>query len=94
MHDFGVMHLMWVPAKLNYKQQWPSYRTLWALMSHNQQSTKKGLYDRHSKTKLFHEDDPVWLSVPTAGKLDPRMVGKWVVKSIKIPITLEITGGD
>ena len=55
---------------------------------------QKGLYDRHSKTRLFHEVDPVWLSVPTAEKLDPGWEGKWVVRSIKTPITLEITDGD
>ena len=55
---------------------------------------QKGLYDRHSKTRLFYEDDPVWLSIPTAGKLDPRLEGKWVIRSIKTPITLEITVRD
>ena len=55
---------------------------------------QKGLYDRHSKTRLFHEGDPVWLSIPTAGKLDPRWEGKCVVRSIKTSITLEITDGD
>ena len=55
---------------------------------------QKELYDRHSKTRLFHEGDPDWLSIPTAGKLDPRWEGKWVVRSIKTPITLEITDGD
>ena len=55
---------------------------------------QKELYDRHSKIRLFHEGDPVCLSVPTAGKLDPKWEGKWVVRSIKTPITLEITDGD
>ena len=35
----------------------------------------------------------VWLSIPTAGKLDPHWDGKWSVKSVKTPLTLEITDG-
>ena len=30
-----------------------------------------------TQTRLFNVDDPVWLSIPTAGKLDPRWEGKW-----------------
>ena len=31
----------------------------------------------------FRAGDPVWLSVPTAGKLDPRWDGEWIIKSVK-----------
>ena len=33
------------------------------------------------------------LAVPTAGKLDPRWEGEWVVKTIKSPVNVEITDG-
>ena len=28
-------------------------------------------YNKHSEERFFKVDDPVWLSIPTAGKLDP-----------------------
>ena len=34
---------------------------------------QKRLYDRHSKTRLFHEGDPVWVSIPTTGKLGGKV---------------------
>ena len=50
-------------------------------------------YDHHTRTRLFQAGDSVWLSVPTAGKLDPRWEGEWIVESIKSPATVEITNG-
>ena len=47
-------------------------------------------YDQHTSTPSFKLGDPVWLSVPTAGKLDPRWEGEWVVKSVKSPVSVEI----
>ena len=47
-------------------------------------------YDQYTSTPSFKQGDPVWLSVPTAGKLDPRWEGKWVVKSVKSPVSIEI----
>ena len=35
----------------------------------------------------------VWLSIPTAGKLDPHWEGRWSAKSVKTPLTVEITDG-
>ena len=35
-------------------------------------------YDKHIRTRSFVSGDPVWLSIPTAGKLDPRWEGRWV----------------
>ena len=37
--------------------------------------------------------DTVWLDVPTAGKLDPKWEGGWVVKAIQGPITYVISDG-
>ena len=42
-------------------------------------------YDHHVKTRSFQVGDSVWLSIPTAGKLDPRWEGKWVMHSIPGP---------
>ena len=51
-------------------------------------------YDSHSTaTRFFNVGDLVWLSQPTAGKLNPRQDGSWIVKSIHSPVTLQITNG-
>ena len=54
---------------------------------------QKVTYDHHSTSRTFKEGDTVWLSIPTAGKLDPRWEGRWIIKSIKSPINFEITDG-
>ena len=53
----------------------------------------KGAYDQKSAERRFKTGDLVWLSIPTAGKLDPRWEGKWKVKIMKSPVTMEITDG-
>lgn len=55
--------------------------------------SQKATYDKHSASRSFTVGDPVWLSVPTAGKLDPRWEGEWTIKSVLSPITMEITDG-
>ena len=50
-----------------------------AQASHRQKSS----YDRSTHPHQFQVDDPVWLSIPTAGKLDPRWEGRWKIQSIK-----------
>ncbi len=42
-------------------------------------------YDKRAAQRSF------MLSVPTAGKLDPRWKGGWYVKAVKSPVTLKIT---
>lgn len=54
---------------------------------------QKLYYDRRSGERCFKIGDMVWLSIPTAGKLDPHWDGRWRVKSVKTPLTLEITDG-
>ena len=57
-------------------------------------TAQKTSYDNHSTTtRSFNVGDLVWLSQPTAGKLDPRWDGSWIVKSIHSPVTLQITNG-
>ena len=50
-------------------------------------------YDRWSKASSFATHDKVWLSVPTTGKLQPRLVGEWQVIAVKSLVTNEISNG-
>ena len=50
-------------------------------------------YDKQSLAPSFTMNDKVWLSVPTAGKLQPRWEGGWKVTSVKSPVTIEIGNG-
>ena len=50
-------------------------------------------YENHTMESTFIPGDPVWLSIPTAGKLDPWWEGEWVIKSVKGPVTIEICDG-
>ena len=51
-------------------------------------------YDRHTRpSRQFKIGDPVWLSIPTAGKLNPRWEGNWRISSVKSPVTVEIMDG-
>ena len=47
--------------------------------------------NRASTPPSFQVGNPVWLSVPTAGKLDPKWEGEWTVKSVKSPVSIEIS---
>ena len=55
--------------------------------------SQKRNYDQHAKQPTFVVGSPVWLSIPTAGKLDPRWEGEWIIKAMKSPITAEICDG-
>ena len=50
-------------------------------------------YDKQSKAPSFAIHDKVWLSVPTAGRLQPRWEGGWKVTSVKSSVTTEISNG-
>ena len=54
---------------------------------------QKSNYDHHTMQSTFVPGDPVWLSIPTAGKLDPWWEDEWVIKSVKGPVTMEICDG-
>ena len=54
---------------------------------------QKRFYDRSSVQRSFKVNDPVWLSIPTAGKLDPKWEGEWKVVSIKSSVNVEISNG-
>ena len=44
---------------------------------------QKSEFDKHSKERSFVCGDPVWVSILTAGKLDPRWDGRWTIKQKK-----------
>ncbi|KAL5505960.1 hypothetical protein EMCRGX_G007512 [Ephydatia muelleri] len=50
---------------------------------------QKQEYDKHMGIRTFKAGDLVWLSIPTAGKLDPRWEGGWKVKACKSPVNME-----
>ena len=51
-------------------------------------------YDSHSLSQHFDVGDTIWLSIPTAGKLDPHWEGKRRIQSIKSFVNVEITDGS
>ena len=51
-------------------------------------------YNKHTHERSFKVDDPVWLSISTAGKLDPRWEGNWVVTTCKSPVNFAISDGS
>ena len=64
--------------------------------SHNVQAStqQKYYFDKHTKFRTFTIGDAVWLSIPTAGKLDPRLEEGWTVKSVHSPTTYTISDGS
>ena len=55
---------------------------------------QKQQYDIHAQERNFCTGDTVWLSIPTAGKLDPRWEGEWIVRAVKSPVNMEISDGQ
>ena len=54
---------------------------------------QKRAYDKSSTQRSFKINDPVWLSIPTAGKLDPKWEGDWKVVPNKVPVNVMISDG-
>lgn len=54
---------------------------------------QKSNYDKQSLVPSFTMNDKVWLSVPTAGKLQPSCDGGWKVTSVKSSVTFGISNG-
>ena len=52
-----------------------------------EQHLQKNSYDHGTRARDFSVGDPVWLSIPTAGKLDPRWEGKCRIQAIPGPVT-------
>ena len=73
--------LKWLNSKIPLHQNYPL------------QQLNRIFYDRSSVQRSFKVNDPVWLSIPTAGKLDLKWEGEWKVVSIKSPVNVEISNG-
>ena len=56
-------------------------------------ATQKNYYNKRSCSQTFHVNDHVWLSVPVAGKLDPKWEGGWKVTTVTSPVTVTISDG-
>ena len=56
--------------------------------------SQKKYYNSSSKERSFQAGDLVWLSDPTAKKLDPRWTGGWRVTKLKGPVMVEITNSQ
>ena len=66
---------------------------LFVLTQHKQLKNQKSAYYQHTCIMFFKQGDSVWLSIPTAQKLDPQQEGEWVVKSVKGTVDIEICDG-
>ena len=56
-------------------------------------SHQKHYFDQHTQPRTFQVGDSVWLSIPTAGKLEPKWEGEWVIQSVQSPVTYTINDG-
>ena len=63
--------------------------------AHNIQASnqQKQYFDKQTLARTFSVGDPVWLSIPTAGKLDPKWEGEWIIQSVVSPTTYTIHDG-
>ena len=63
--------------------------------AHNIQASnqQKQYFDKQTLARTFSVGDPVWLSIPTAGKLDPKWEGEWIIHSVVSPTTYTIHDG-
>ena len=50
-------------------------------------------YNKHSEQRQFKVGDPVWLSIPTAGKLHPKWEGGCKIVKVVSPINMQIQDG-
>ena len=55
---------------------------------------QREMFNKHSAQWSLSTGDKVWLSIPTAGKLQHKWDGTWEVRSVKNPITIEIIDGN
>ena len=54
---------------------------------------KKRAYDKSSTQRSFKVNDLVWLSIPTARKLDAKWEGGWKIVARKGPVNVKISDG-
>ena len=58
-------------------------------VSYHQQNS----YNQQVQHRSFQVGDTVWLALPTAGKLDSKQEGGWIVQTVQGPTTYVITDG-
>ena len=63
----SMIHLRTNPS---YMQKWPSYVILWRHITETQH-LQRSSYDHGTPARDFCVGDPIWVSIPTTGKLDP-----------------------
>ena len=51
-------------------------------------------YNKHSYNRKFVVGERVWLSIPTAKKLDPLWDGRWTITKVKGPLNMEVSDGN
>lgn len=51
---------------------------------------QKKSYDSSTKCRTFKDGDAVWLHVPTAGKLEAKWEGGWIVRRVLSPANVDI----
>ena len=56
-------------------------------------SRQSNNYNKHSQSRQFKVGDHVWLSIPTAKKLDPKWDGRWTITAVKGPLNMQISDG-
>jgi len=54
---------------------------------------QKLCYDQNTTSRSFTRGDSVWLTSPTAGKLDPKWEGDWEVQAVNEPTAYTIIDG-
>ena len=56
--------------------------------------SQKKCYDTRTEKRTFRTGQLVWLSIPTAKKLDPRWEGGWRISEVMSPINMKISDGQ
>ena len=56
--------------------------------------SQKKCYDTRTEKQIFRTGQLVWLSIPTAKKLDPRWEGGWRISEVMSPINMKISDGQ
>ena len=88
LHKFDTAsYVSYLKAKLHTMQDFVHANLAQSAKQQKQQ------YDRYTAPRSFKAGDPVWLSIPTARKLQPRWDGRWTITNQKGSCNLELTNG-
>jgi len=78
-----------LPRPASYK----TCTTVWLRWVEECSSHQKHYFYQSTQYRTFTIGDPVWLSIPTAGKLESKWEGEWVIQSVQSPVTYKINDG-